>query len=217
MKIVEQLIKDSLQELQKIGNEKEIPNEKQNSKLIFPKYRNGSKRISEQESVFLFVRELEKQENTKFFYSIETPTNVPYKDFSGEDPKIGEGRSGNVDVTLYEKGNDKFERKHLIEFKYDNVETCRKDFLKLLCDDQQCKTNYYINVLKNYDSGTIPNLIKKYEESIDYIFRIYPNEIISNLVIIVGVLEQKKENDFFIFKEINKKNRSIILNIEDKL
>jgi len=157
MNEVEQLITNSLQELQKIGCE-EIPNKEQKSKLIFPKYRNDKqrKRISEQEARFLFVRELEIQKDVDFYYSIETPTKEPYKDFSTEKPAIGKGKSGNVDVTLYEKKDEKYCRKHLIEFKFDNVKTCTKDFLKLLCDDEGCNTNYYINILKNCDSVTIP-------------------------------------------------------------
>ena len=67
---VEDLIKNSLQELQKIGWENEI--KAQESKLIFPKKRDKSKRISEKEAVFLFVRELEKQD--KYYYSIEEDT-----------------------------------------------------------------------------------------------------------------------------------------------
>ncbi|MCL1968447.1 MAG: hypothetical protein FWF65_02610 [Bacteroidetes bacterium] len=88
---VEKLIEKSLQELQKIGWENEIKT--QDSKLIFPKYCVGNQehvdtpRISEQEARFLFVRELEKQDN--FYYSVETPTKKPYKDFSLESPVVG--------------------------------------------------------------------------------------------------------------------------------
>jgi len=201
---VEDLIKNCLQELQKIGWENKIKT--QNSKLIFPKYRNKKQRRSEQEARLLFIRELEKPEKPNFYYSIETPTNDIYKDFRGKAPKIGTGKSGNVDVTLYTKGIDKFEREHLVEFKFDNVDTCRKDFLKLLCDDNQCEKNYYINILKNTDDETIPSLIEKYKDSIQYVYDTYSDKMVSNLLIIVGVLEKQ---EIYTFEEINKKNRNI--------
>jgi len=216
---VEDLIKNSLQELQKIGWEKEIKT--QESKLIFPKYRDDEqeaeqtarKRISEQEARFLFVRELEKQK--VFYYSVETPTNDTYADFSTKEPKIGIGKSGNVDVTLY---NNKHDRKHLIEFKFDNVNTCTKDFLKLLCDDNQCETNYYINIIKNSDNTTKKRLentlkdleAKKYNTAIKYVFDNYKGKIKSNLKIFVCIL-----NDIPITKnniieyQIDNENQSV--------
>ena len=203
----EELIKNSLQELQKIGWENE--SNSQDSKLIFPKYRNNKQRISEEEARFLFVRELEKQDN--FYYSVETPTKEAYKDFNSEEPKIGAGRSGSVDVTLYEKTEDKYCRKHLIEFKLGNVKTCKKDFLKLLCDDNECKVNYYINILENCDSGTIPNLEKdKFSKSIDYIFKKYSKKIKSNLKIFVCILNDIliTENNIIEY-QIDNKNQSI--------
>jgi len=213
---LEDLIKNSLQELQKIGWENEIKT--QYSKLIFPKYRNNGQRISEQEARLLFVRELEKQD--KFYYSIETPTKERYEGFSkkGKKPIVGSGRSGSIDVTLYEKEGEKCQRKHLIEFKFGNVDTCTKDFLKLLCDDDNCKTNYYINIIKNSDETTKSNLedtiadleISKYETAIEYIFKYCKDDIKSKLKIFICIL-----NDIPIAKNnileyhINKENQSI--------
>ncbi len=204
---IEDLIKSSLQELQKIGWENKY--NEQESKLIFPKKGDETKRISEQEARFLFVRELEKLENKDFYYSIETPTLEKYSGFSkGIEPKINtEGRSGSIDVTLYEKDNDTFIRKHLIEFKQGNVDTCKKDFLKLLCDDKNCKTNYYINIINNCDSGTIRSLVEKYNVAIQYVFD--RETILSELVIFVYVLG----NIANTVKNIDSKNRTIIYKI----
>ena len=233
MKTVEELIINSLQELRKISWENEIKT--QNSKLIFPKYCVGkhaknpdNKRISEQEARFLFVRELEKEENTDFYYSVETPTKRPYKDFSTKkkNPAIGDekngNRSGSVDVTLHKKKNGVFNRKHLIEFKFDNVDTCRKDFLKLLCDDENCETNYYINIIKNDDKTTKERLentlndleINKYKTAVEYVFgncEKRNEKFKSDLKIFVCILNNIKitENNIIEYQIIDNKNQSI--------
>lgn len=204
---MEKIFRDSFQELIKISRENKNENEinTQESKLIFPKRRNVEEsRISEQEPRVLFLRELEKQ--NAFYYSIETPSRSMYGDFSTEEPKIKTGQSARIDVTLYKKEDEKFRRKHLIEFKFGNVKTCTKDFLKLLCDDPKCKRNYYINLLDNENSGTIQSLIEKYEKSINYIYKTFPNEMVSDLLIMVGVLKTQK---IYIFERINKKEREV--------
>ena len=191
---VEQLIVKSLQELKQIACEKDT-SVKQSSKLIFPKYCVGihskhedtQQRISEQEIRFLFARELENQENKHpFFYSIEIPTKESYKfSLSKKDnksknkpkdyfPRILDvdagGRSASIDLTLYEKEDGKgFCRKHLIEFKQGNVDTCKKDFLKLLYDMDELE-NYYINVLyrEDWSNGEpLSSLIGKYQSAIN--------------------------------------------------
>ena len=239
---VEELIKNSLIELRKIvcENPKENDNEtkEQDSRLIFPKYRTTEKkRISEEEARFLFVRELENQKkNHRYYYSIETPTKRPYKKFTTDNPEIeGErSRSGCIDVTLYEKEeNGNFCRKHLIEFKFDNVGTCKKDFLKLLCDDNQCETNYYVNILENCDNYTINGeengLKKKFEKSIQYIFEKSQNDdnyqICSNLNLRIFVFirgnnddERLKPYNFVEYGyEINSNNEVIIKEIKKEI
>lgn len=229
---VEELIKNSLQELQKISWENEILDKKQETKLIFPKYCIGNhaetKRRSEQEARVLFIRELEKNKEHNFYYSIETPTKKPYKDFDtepdfgeiGENEKVEKGGSASVDVTLYEKGDKNFCRKHLIEFKFGNVKTCQKDFLKLLCDDNELETNYYVNIIKYGQriNNTINNLIKeKYRKSIDCIKE--KHTTCSGLTILVFVYRENETDDKTINKdEILKFNCDYSdLNIEIKI
>lgn len=238
MKQIEKIIENSFVELKSIaceyGTVERNQNRKQNreakSKLIFPKKRDNSTRISEQEMRSSFIRELEALTGEdSYFYSIESPTKECYKDFSSKEPKIIkdqseniEGRSGNIDLTLY---NNELKREHLIEFKFGNKDTCKKDFLKLLCDDKQCKTNYYINILETFKDGTRKDVEKKYKDvekkyknAIKHVLDNYKNEIVSDLVIVVGVLySEENESNFFIYKTINKNQIEIEREIEIKI
>jgi hypothetical protein len=130
MRSIEELIKASLEELGKIGKEDECNGSggKQASKLIYPKKRAGETRISEQEARLLLIRELENQDD--WYYSIETPTSKLYRFGDKDNPQIDDehGMSARFDITLYDKT---FQRKHFIELKYGNVQTVKKDFLKL--------------------------------------------------------------------------------------
>lgn len=231
MKQIEKIIENSFVELKSIaceyGTVERNQNRKQNreakSKLIFPKKRDNSTRISEQEMRSSFIRELEALTGEdSYFYSIESPTKECYKDFSSKEPKIIkdqseniEGRSGNIDLTLY---NNELKREHLIEFKFGNKDTCKKDFLKLLCDDKQCKTNYYINILETFKDRTRDNIEDKFKDAIKHVLDNYKNEIVSDLVIVVGVLySEENESNFFIYKTINKNQIEIEREIEIKI
>ena len=219
MKIVEQLIKDSLQELQNIAceNESASASGKQQSKLIFPMYgkhtkNSESKRISEQESRFLFVRELEKSKNADYYYSVETPTELSYK-FSDKKIKNYEpqiisvkdgGQSASVDVTLYKKGVNKFDREHLIEFKQGNVNTCKKDFLKLLYD-MDGLYNYYVNIVDRVDlskKNTFDSITEKYQKAINELKEKNKGLRNSNSILKI-ILFNINDGDMRVFKDIN--------------
>jgi hypothetical protein len=111
----------------------------------------------------LFVKELENQ--TDFYYSVETPTKQRYS-FTGK-RKI----SGNIDVCLYEKVDSQYKRVHLIEFKALNpsIRSYEKDFQKLFFDEENL-TNYFIQILENADAETIPNIENKYNAALDAVF-----------------------------------------------
>jgi len=220
MKAVEELIKNSLKELKKIACENQEPSKDQRSKLIFPQYcggkQKGEKRISEQEARLLFIQELEKQE--VYYYSVETPTKKSYKDFSTNEPKIGEkdGRSASVDVTLYTKVNDKFSRKHLIEFKFGNVKTCKKDFLKLLFDTDGLE-NYYINIVEREDifkRNTLESIEEKYQSAIKEL-----NEVAcENYSTLNIILFELNKSQMIVFNKIMlKKNIKIEIEKSEKL
>lgn len=191
--LVENLIEKSLFELKQISCENEkVKNH--DSRLIFPIYRNNNqlKRISEQEAKLLFIRELERQKD--FFYSVEAPTNDIYCGFSTEEPKIGTGRSGSIDIALYKENEEILKREHLIEYKFGNVVTCRKDFLKLLCDNPKCTPNYYVNILNNFNSTTKKSIEKKFKTSLEYINKTFQDRKKSELKIYVFIYSDIDQN-----------------------
>jgi hypothetical protein len=163
---VNELIKASLEELLKVGNEGDTP-VKTDSKLIFPQKRDKSKRNSEQEARFLFVREVEKQ--NEYYYSVETPTKEKYSGFKAKNPKLSTdgGRSASIDVCLYKINDNHYERKHLIEFKAHTKgeSDILKDFLKLLCDGKGL-TNYFVHIITNSNVDTLPTIKDRYEQAL---------------------------------------------------
>jgi hypothetical protein len=194
MNEVEELIKASLVELLKIGSESEsvMGFGESTSKLIFPKYRDENKRVSEKEAVFLFVRELEKESQTKYYYSVETPTTKKYKFKGQENPIIDDGgRSASFDICLYETQDEQYERAVFIEFKALNPEgkSFSKDFLKLICDEDGL-TNYFVHIIENSDSGTQPSIEGKYKDAIKNVIKNLSNEK-SQLKIFLCDIEKK--------------------------
>ena len=219
MNEVEELIKNSLQKLQQIGLENKNCHKNQESRLIFPKYRdrdnkNGkkqednkdnenqkdNKRISEQEARFLFVRELENAKDTySFYYSVETPTEFGYR-FSENGKKINpkkdntDGQSGKIDICIYDTDCN---RKHLVEFKAHNsdIHDFSKDFIKLKYEPKKEKLNnapnYFVHILKSYDDGTIRSLEKKYGEAFAITVDEYNNA--NKVIVFLCILELKEK------------------------
>ena len=146
------------------------------SRLVFPTYRKKGVRVSEQELRFAFIDEFNQYCNEKnineVFYSIETPTEDKYtfsKDGVKIDPIIGEGESGNLDLTFLDKEDFK---RYLIEFKAGSVtEQAFKEVLaKSANPKEKAPYRYIIHMVKDDVSDkTIENLraaIKwLYEES----------------------------------------------------
>jgi hypothetical protein len=215
--VKEEMIIASLSELANIANEndKEKSFKDQTSRLIFPQYRCGNhtnkKRISEQEARLLFIRELDKEKDV--FYSIETPTTKSYKFSDKEDkkyePKIVSveegGQSASFDLTIY---NAQFKRVHFLEFKNGNVNTYKKDFLKLLCDEEN-KENYFVNIIERDDlekGRTLKSIKDKYGEAVKYIAEHYEKEMLSTLKIILFNI---KDRHLITFKDVKKQNTEI--------
>jgi hypothetical protein len=140
------------------------------TRLIFPRYtkskkgKDGGTRISEQELRFAFVEAFiaycDTNDIDDLYYSIETPTSNRYVGFSAKS-KISpqrndtEGRSGEFDLVIFNKENDKLKRACLIEFKAKNAGEIDhwKDMLKLKEEGEETLC-YFIEVLKSYDEGT---------------------------------------------------------------
>ncbi len=176
-KHVDAIIKDSFDRLQYAYPCSKPKDSKHPSRLIFPKYRRGELRISEQELRFSFVEAFiqycndpEKHPEVKdWHYSVETPTREIYS-FSGGEPRViteDNGKkyikpedqhrgfkSGNFDFVIHNANNVRI---CLIEFKGD----CRspkdyyKDFEKLIYDMKNDLNNvvrYFIQIVESQES-----------------------------------------------------------------
>ena len=132
---IEKLIEKSFNDLIKA-----ITTDGTSSQLIFPCYRDGNERRTEQELRQIFLRNVE--EDKTYFYSIETPTKYGYRFKDSKNLEVdkshkkGEHQAARFDVSLY---NNKYELLNHIEFKYGNPKKktpiC-KDFLKLAIENK---------------------------------------------------------------------------------
>jgi len=159
-----------------------IGKSKKSSRILFPKKRNGETRISEQELRFVFVEQLnlEIKSGWDVFYSVETPTNDTYLFSKTDEPHADPyGQSGNFDMVIYD---NKFNRIALIEFKANNstLKEYRKDFCKLNNSKENVKLKYFIQIVKNTNSGTFSNLHKKIGDNKD-IFKCWSLEKEKNI------------------------------------
>ena len=139
-----ELIKETSIELLKINLDN--PSDRK-TRLKFPKYRNGKKRISEQELRFVMTHLL----SSDFYYSIETPTLEKYSFSEG-----GE-RSAATDLSVYH--ND---LKILnIELKAHNPgqKSIDKDIEKLVRED--CD-GAWVHLLVSERSNSVEALFKKF-------------------------------------------------------
>lgn len=174
---IEELIKKSFNDLIKA-----ITTDGTSSQLIFPCYRDGNERRSEQELRQIFLRNVE--EDKTYFYSIETPTKYVYcisnseKPIGKENHETGDHhRSGNYDVTLYSE--NKIESlASCIEFKhgYQDEEDICKDFLKLakevkLTNEKKNFFVHYLNIEKEntWEKSKFQKLFENYRKSVDEI------------------------------------------------
>lgn len=137
------------------------------SRIIFPKYRNGKTRFSEQELRFVFVEQLNKEisKGWNVYYSIETPTSKKYKFKDEKKPIVINdndkgGQSAQFDLVIHDSN---YNRIALIEFKANNasVEHHEKDFFKLSNEGSNKVLTYFLEIVKSSDNGTSNNLLEK--------------------------------------------------------
>ena len=139
-------------------------------RLILPKKRDKSIRISEQESRILYCSVLNR---LGYYYSIETPTNETYSFTTGSG-----GRSASSDLSLYVAVAGKFQKVANVEFKAhnSNINNIRKDIEKLIrepnynpqaadTDIQNRIVGNWFHTIANIDSGTLVSLFKKFMAS----------------------------------------------------
>lgn len=142
------------------------------SLIIFPKYRNGTDRISEQELRFIFIEQFykrrfkslkEEKDWPNLYYSVEVPSTKGYI-FSKDGYKVfenpKEGVSARTDLVIYTKKGNQVIREALIEFKALNPGNAnyQKDFFKLENEDKDDTLKYFIQIIKNCDNDTIDSL-----------------------------------------------------------
>ena len=191
--IIEKIIKDTFNVIKEVYKYQKESNDVQSSqkigsRIIFPKNgddNNETYRISEQELRFIFVEQFNKSEEVKenqLFYSVETPTKSFYY-FSGEEgPKCipdeehnehkgeeGAGRSGNIDLVIFQRNGKNVNRVALIEFKAHNPDKndYRKDICKLINENKENNDclKYFIQIInvKN-QKKTMENIIDKIKD-----------------------------------------------------
>lgn len=132
------------------------------TKLMFPTYSDGNVRISEQELRFAFVEELNDRD-WPVCYSVETPTSLKYR-FSSD---------GKRPVPRVETEE---ERMGLVEFK-GKLADYKKDFLKLNSESGADCPGFFVEILRNEDSRTMPSIRKKIEP------------VLGNVIYVCHVLE----------------------------
>ena len=149
--------------------------------LKFPKYRDSTDRISEQESKFFFSSVFDKQKSP-FSFAVEVPTDGTYN-FTGKTE-----RSALHDMAIYDDvDTSKF--KWIIELKSGQPpqKGIEKDFKKMIGAKCNC---VWFHTLKNTDSGTIPALLDKFNSVWNNLKSKFENEYEWYFAIIV--LKQKK-------------------------
>ena len=157
------------------------PNSSKDSRLIFPKKRDESIRVSEpnirvseQELRFAFVEEFLKYVKKKkkdWYYAVEVPTKIKYDFSDKKNPKVaeeGKGKSASFDLAIYAKGDNNFNLIALLEFKAGNPKKFdyHKDLVKLASEkggDNEV-LRFFIEIVKNADKGTLKNIESKLKD-----------------------------------------------------
>jgi hypothetical protein len=159
----------SIMDYEKIDKKRKVNKSKSlelNKQLIFPmkiqgKELNKVDRISEQELRQLFIEEFKetyKEKDKDLYFSIETPTLNKYRFGTkyGEIEVNENGQSALLDMCIFKRDGEKYNRVLNIEFKHQNaaLKNIAKDILKLMHEEQN---GAFILLLKNTDSGTLCN------------------------------------------------------------
>lgn len=176
---IEDIIQKTFEEIDRVYSNSITINESDivlsGSRLVFPKYSSSNKsnpdklRVSEQELRFAFVEIFSKKCescNSKYYYSIETPTEEKYifsekvtigknypRKADEQDLSNNKGESARFDLTIY---NSEHKRICILEFKNNdsNPDNYKKDFLKLSTEGKDCLC-YFIDLIEASDSGTL--------------------------------------------------------------
>ena len=157
------------------------PNSSKDSRLIFPKKRDESIRVSEpnirvseQELRFAFVEEFLKYVKKKkkdWYYAVEVPTKIKYDFSDKKNTKVaeeGKGKSASFDLAIYAKGDNNFNLIALLEFKAGNPKKFdyHKDLVKLENEKEGDNEvlRFFIEIVKNADERTPKNIESKLKD-----------------------------------------------------
>lgn len=165
---IENLIKKSLMQLKEI-----LERDTLKYNIFFPKYSSEKTRYSEQELKCLFLSNIYKSE---FLYTVETPSKRAYR-FKNKKPlvlwenKVSNDtyKSSMIDVSLY-AGKKENLLSH-IEFKHGTgyVFPIQKDFLKMICESDNVKKNYFVHYVEKANEDTKKAIFEKYRTAINSI------------------------------------------------
>jgi hypothetical protein len=149
--------------------------------LIFPRKRDGTLRISEQESKFFFGQHI--MEDQRYYFSVETPTEETYQ-------QSGAGAiSARSDLTLY--GQD-LQRLAHIELKahHPDEKNIRKDLEKLV---RERRTGLWFHTLERADDWRWKALLSKFKDAFErlseYLETTDASYLIAFLALETGVLK----------------------------
>lgn len=204
-----------------------FPSEAATNKGISEKKLLTYTRVSEQELRFLFLEEFLKKPSNGYYYSVETPTKEKYRfGKTNDDIKIDPtGRSASIDLCVFERNVDKYNRVLNIEFKNANAskKSISKDILKLIHEKED---GAFILLLKNTNAGTLNNLAESRDGVVDKVMSSLTNHNNNELhwkgddkklieIIIISLEEKdlKTALPFLYYCTINKNNLD---NLHDK-
>lgn len=154
--------------------------------LIFTQERDGKQIIREPEATYSIANELSKKGVT---FGLEVPTGKKYK-IKGSKPD-----SANTDLAIEPTG-----KQINVEFKCDQPkpEDIEKDILKLLGED--VSGTAFFHILKNYNRGTMPTLLKKFETS--FINLKNYDDVVTKWFLLFFFVKEKKECFWIDFYDI---------------
>ena len=127
------------------------------TRLVFPTYSNGIRRVCEQELRFVFVEQLKSiLEEYNYYYSVETPTIDSYifsENRKYVKPQSGKGKSASFDLTIKDSNGNNVV---IVEFKAKNAHPHEyaKDICKLWNPKERAKFKYLINLFEKIEKGT---------------------------------------------------------------
>ena len=144
---------------------------------------------------------------------METPSKYKYRFVDNDEPQVlfkdeksnEKFQSSMIDMSLYKTKNQEDLISH-VEFKHGQcpIFPIQKDFLKLICESDKVKNNYFVHYLDNADNGTKRAILNKYKTSLNNILNVNENiknikEKLEKVYVYVLFAGLKADENFFCF------------------